>query len=182
MTGRQLYDKLYRRFHRFLRLKTGTASASETPTAATASSSAYSPQRRRRRREETRRARGGGGGGGGGGAGRAGGGADATGGDDLDFDTGDSVDQGAGGGGAQGGSAQDGIGGGGGGEDPRAHHARPRMGKGEDEGCPRSVRATSVWVAAGEVNRWGFRFVGAEGGLGRQGGKGYSISCMAVVV
>lgn len=33
----------------------------------------------------------------------------------------------------------------------------PYMGTSEDELCPLSVRATSLWVAAGEVNRWGFR-------------------------
>ncbi|CAN0468667.1 unnamed protein product, partial [Hapterophycus canaliculatus] len=31
------------------------------------------------------------------------------------------------------------------------------MGTGDDADCPRTVRATSEWVAAGEVNRWGFR-------------------------
>lgn len=93
MTGRQLYDKLYRRFHRFLRLKSGAVSPA-------------APARR-------------------GGRSDAGGGVmELDGSDGCDTD-----DEGA----------------------------RPCMGTGEDEDCPQVVRGTSMWVAAGEVNRWGFR-------------------------
>ena len=99
MTGRQLYDKLYRRFHRFLRLKAGGVSAA-SPGAGAAGAS---PSRQRK------------------------GGYD-----------------GSGAGGA--GSAAEGFAG-----------VQPCMGTADDRDCPRTVRATSAWVAAGEVNRWGFR-------------------------
>lgn len=94
MTGRQLYDKLYRRFHRFLRLKAGTVAHPCGGSAA-------------------------------------------------------SVDWGYG---------RDGIGAV---EREGDYYSdvRPCMGSSEDEKCPQSVRATSKWVAAGEVNRWGFRWV-----------------------
>lgn len=101
MTGRQLYDKLYRRFHRFLRLKAGGISA-VSPGAAAAAGGASSSQQ-----------------------GKGGG---------YDDDTG-----GAGAGAGDFGEVQ------------------PCMGTGDDRDCPRTVRATSAWVAAGEVNRWGFR-------------------------
>jgi len=96
MTGRQLYDKLYRRFHRFLRLKAGGVSAASPGAAAAAGGASPSHQR------------------------KGGHNGDAGGHDDF--------------GGVQ-----------------------PCMGTGDDRDCPRTVRATSAWVAAGEVNRWGFR-------------------------
>lgn len=103
MTGRQLYDKLYRRFHRFLRLKAGTV--------AHPCGGSVDPCRPR------------------------GGGSAA------------SVDWGYGGDGS--GAVER--------EGDYYSDVRPCMGTSEDEKCPQSVRATSKWVAAGEVNRWGFR-------------------------
>lgn len=106
MTGRQLYDKLYRRFHRFLRLKAGTVAhpcgGSVDPCRLRGDGSAVA------------------------------------------------VDWGYGGDGS-GGVEREGD---------YYSDVRPCMGTSEDEKCPQSVRATSKWVAAGEVNRWGFRWVG----------------------
>lgn len=128
MTGRQLYDKLYRRFHRFLRLKAGGASAASAPpvgataTSTASSSSSTNPpappssSRRRRRRKRDN---------------------DRGGDDDPD----DDYEQ-----------EHDDAGGGVDGQD-----VQPCMGTGDDADCPRTARATSAWVAAGEVNRWGFR-------------------------
>lgn len=134
MTGRQLYDKLYRRFHRFLRLKAGGVSAASpgAPPSSSSSSSANPPSSRRRR---------GGGGGdprfsGGATAGptRAGNNNNAGDGSGFDVDSGGDDD-----------------------DDAEDFGVQPCMGTGDDRDCPRTVRATSAWVAAGEVNRWGFR-------------------------
>lgn len=124
MTGRQLYDKLYRRFHRFLRLKAGGVSAAPPGTAAAAANASNSRRRK--------------GDGDGEGDRRYSGGAAAEparagsrgGSGWVDDDDGDAEEFGG---------------------------VQPCMGTGDDRDCPRTVRATSAWVAAGEVNRWGFR-------------------------
>lgn len=127
MTGRQLYDKLYRRFHRFLRLKAGAVSPASPGT------SASFPYRRD----------------GGYAAGAWEGlGPTAEAGEENRW-------------GDRAGPSMTGVAGGDGDDDMGdGAGVRPCMGTGEDEDCPRSVRATSVWVAAQEVNRWGFRWVG----------------------
>lgn len=129
MTGRQLYDKLYRRFHRFLRLKAGGVSTASLGTDTTTTATATYSSRRRK-----------GGGDGNYSGGAAAAAADPTragttnnrGGCVLEDDIDDDDDEEFGG-------------------------VQPCMGAGDDRDCPRTVRATSAWVAAGEVNRWGFR-------------------------
>ena len=110
MTGRQLYDKLYRRFYRFLRLRTGAVSA---PFAE--SGGAYHAGMAR-------------------------------------FKEGEAVDWNRCGVAREDGGASVGV-------SDYDRDLWPCMGTSEDEKCPRSVRSTSMWVAAGEVNRWGFRCV-----------------------
>lgn len=120
MTGRQLYDKLYRRFHRFLRLKAGGVSAASPGTAAAAAAApgANTPSSRRRKGLDRSY--------------NGGGTAAAA---DIVHD-----------------------------EDEEFGGVQPCMGTGDDRDCPRTVRATSAWVAAGEVNRWGFRLRLVESG------------------
>lgn len=139
MTGRQLYDKLYRRFHRFLRLKAGGVSAaSPGSTAAAAAANANASSSRQRK-------------------------GDGYGDDNDRCYSGGATATPAEAGRAAGNNNNDGGGGGGGGvvdgDDAEGEFGgvRPCMGAGDDRDCPRTVRATSAWVAAGEVNRWGFR-------------------------
>lgn len=120
MTGRQLYDKLYRRFHRFLRLKAGGVSAA---------SSTSSP---RRRRDDNNLY------GGSAAPGRGGSSSSAT-----------AAAAGRGGRRTNGEKEEE--------EEDGGGVQQPCMGTGDDRDCPQTVRATSAWVAAGEVNRWGFR-------------------------
>ena len=129
MTGRQLYDKLYRRFHRFLRLKAGGMSAASPGTGTACSSSSSS--RRRKSGDGTVHPP------------RSGGAATTVGptrvGDKYNkngYDVGEDDDDE---------------------DDEEFGGVQPCMGTGDDRDCPRTVRATSAWVAAGEVNRWGFR-------------------------
>eukprot|EP00752_Nemacystus_decipiens_P010349 g9219.t1 len=114
MTGRQLYDKLYRRFHRFLRLKAGGVSAAAPGTGTSSSSSSANPSSSRRRKPGKN---------------------DDNNNNNRGYEFEDDEDEG----GEEFGGVQ------------------PCMGTGDDRDCPRTVRATSAWVAAGEVNRWGFR-------------------------
>lgn len=125
MTGRQLYDKLYRRFSRFLSLKTARGEARGAPPFSQranggAQRSHYGqepPSSHSRESAAHRRGMG------------------------LPW---------------EGDAAASGLKGDGGADD-NPGDCFPCMGTSEDEECPVSVRATSVWVAAGKVNRWGFR-------------------------
>lgn len=121
MTGRQLYDKLYRRFHRFLRLKEAAAGIDGFATRSLSTSGAAAATPTSSRENATNSS--------------------------LPSAMSGSEERGLGVGEA--GSAEAGE------EDDFA--GRPCMGTSEDKECPESVRATSMWVAAGKVNRWGFR-------------------------
>ncbi|CAM9632743.1 unnamed protein product [Ectocarpus sp. 12 AP-2014] len=124
MTGRQLYDKLYRRFHRFLRLKAGGVSA------------ASSTSSQRRRRDENNLY------GGSAASGRSG---------SSSSSSTAAAAAGRGGRRANGEGEEEEE------EEDGGGVEQPCMGTGDDRDCPQTVRATSAWVAAGEVNRWGFR-------------------------
>lgn len=126
MTGRQLYDKLYRRFHRFLRLKAGGISAASPGTGTTTVSSGNPSSSRRRKAGD---------------------------GNNLDprATAADPTTAGNHNGGGCDVEVYDDD------DDQEFGGVQPCMGTGDDRDCPRTVRATSAWVAAGEVNRWGFR-------------------------
>lgn len=131
MTGRQLYDKLFLRFRRFLRPKPGDVSPASPSRRYGKENDARSSNNTATRKEREQSARGGSrrdGGVGGKGEGRW---VDLA--DDADVRGGDG--------------------------DVGGDWPGPYMGSGEDKDCPKSVRLTSVWVAAEKMNRWGFRCV-----------------------